>query len=48
MQSRQLTFSHQDPTDWFIAASAIIYELVLITADTKLIKGAGSYSVFSN
>ena len=48
MQSRKIALPHQDPADRFIAASAVIYELILITADINLIKAADSYSVLAN
>ena len=35
--SRQLDFSHQDPADRFIAASAIHYDLILATVDSRLV-----------
>lgn len=40
MQSRDVRLSHQDPADRFIAASAIVYGLTLVTADRNLIDGA--------
>jgi PIN domain nuclease of toxin-antitoxin system len=48
MQSRGIHLPHQDPADRFIAASAIVYGLTLVTADRHLIEGAGAYSVFPN
>lgn len=48
MQSRDIDLPHQDPADRFIAASAIVYGLTLITADRNLIEGAALYSVLSN
>ena len=48
MQSRLIELPHQDPADRFIAASAVVYDLVLVTADKYLIKAANSYSVMSN
>jgi PIN domain nuclease of toxin-antitoxin system len=48
IQSRIIRLPHQDPADRFIAASAIIYGLTLITADKNLIKGALDYSVLPN
>ena len=35
--SRQIDLSHQDPADRFIAASAIHYNLVLATVDSRLV-----------
>ncbi len=37
MLSRQLEFSHQDPADRFIAATAVHLDLMLATVDTRLI-----------
>ena len=48
MQSRDVRLPHQDPADRFIAASAIVYGLTLVTADRNLIDGALAYSVFPN
>ncbi len=48
MQSRDVRLAHQDPADRFIAASAIVYGLTLVTADRNLIDGALAYSVFPN
>jgi PIN domain nuclease of toxin-antitoxin system len=48
MQSRGISLLHQDPADRFIAASAMVYRLTLITADRNLIEGAESYSVLPN
>jgi PIN domain nuclease of toxin-antitoxin system len=48
MQSRDVRLPHQDPADRFIAASAIVYGLTLVTADKNLINGASAYSVFPN
>ena len=48
MQSRLIELPHQDPADRFIAASAAVYDLILVTSDKYLIKAAKSYSVFPN
>lgn len=37
IQSRKLNLSHQDPADRFIAASALVYDLTLITSDKRLL-----------
>lgn len=37
MESRKLQLPHQDPADRFIAASAIVYGLTLITSDRYLL-----------
>ena len=36
MKSRQVDLPHQDPADRFIAASALIYGLRLVTVDDRL------------
>jgi PIN domain nuclease of toxin-antitoxin system len=48
MQSRVIRLPHQDPADRFIAASALVYDLTLVTADRNLIDGAKDFSVFPN
>ena len=48
IQSRLIKLPHQDPADRFIAASAAIYDLILVTSDKNLIKAAKSYSVLPN
>jgi PIN domain nuclease of toxin-antitoxin system len=48
MQSRLIKLPHQDPADRFIAASAAVYDLILVTTDKYLIKAAESYSVLPN
>lgn len=41
IQSRRVTLPHQDPADRFIVATAIVYGLTLITADSKIIESKG-------
>ena len=48
MQSRLINLPHQDPADRFIAASAAVYDLILVTSDNYLIRAAKSYSVLPN
>ena len=36
IQSRLIPLPHQDPADRFLAATALVYELTLITADRRL------------
>lgn len=48
MKSRNISLPHQDPADRFIAASAIVYGLTLVTGDRNLIAGAATYSVLPN
>jgi PIN domain nuclease of toxin-antitoxin system len=37
LASRQVDLTHQDPADRFIAATALVYDLVLLTADARLL-----------
>jgi PIN domain nuclease of toxin-antitoxin system len=37
IQSRLVDLPHQDPADRFLAASAIVYDLTLVTADTRIL-----------
>jgi PIN domain nuclease of toxin-antitoxin system len=37
IQIRSVDLPHQDPVDRFLAATAIVYGLTLVTADTRLI-----------
>jgi PIN domain nuclease of toxin-antitoxin system len=48
MQSRTIPLPHQDPADRFIAASAAVYDLTLVTSDKYLVESANSYSVLPN
>lgn len=41
IQSRGLKLAHGDPADRFLAATAIVYELVLVTGDERLLEGNG-------
>ncbi len=45
--SRAIGLSHEDPADRFLAATAAVYDLTLLTADEALLEGDG-YSVMSN
>jgi len=47
LMSRRLELAHQDPADRFIAASACVYELTLVTADERLLDATG-YAVLAN
>lgn len=38
MESRKLRLKHQDPADRFLAATAKVYELTLVTADAHLLR----------
>ena len=37
LRSRTVSLSHEDPADRFLAATALVYELTLVTADRRLI-----------
>ena len=38
LRSRTVELEHQDPADRFIAATALVYDLVLLTADARLLR----------
>lgn len=37
IQSRIVNLPHQDPADRFLAATAMVYDLTLVTADARII-----------
>jgi PIN domain nuclease of toxin-antitoxin system len=41
IESRQVNLPHQDPADRFLAATAAVYDLTLVTADTRIIAAEG-------
>ncbi|HVZ73084.1 MAG TPA: type II toxin-antitoxin system VapC family toxin [Polyangia bacterium] len=43
--SRRLRTTHQDPADRFIAATARVHALTLVTADDRLLKRPDGYAV---
>jgi PIN domain nuclease of toxin-antitoxin system len=45
--SRRLTLSHDDPADRFLAATAQVLGLTLVTADARLI-ATTDYAVMAN
>ncbi len=45
--SRQLTLTHEDPADRFLAATARVLGLTLVTADARLIAST-EYAVMAN
>ena len=45
LRSREVGLDHDDPADRFLAATAAVYDLVLLTADDRLRQGTG-YRVF--
>ncbi|GIX47756.1 MAG: ribonuclease VapC [Candidatus Tectimicrobiota bacterium] len=38
IQSRFVALPHQDPADRFLAATALVYDLTLVTADERLLR----------
>jgi PIN domain nuclease of toxin-antitoxin system len=40
-RSRSVRLEHEDPADRFLAATAEIYELILVTGDERLLRGKG-------
>ena len=47
IQARSIQLPHEDPADRFIASTASVYGLTLVTGDERLLEGTG-YSVISN
>jgi PIN domain nuclease of toxin-antitoxin system len=45
LASRTIKVGHEDPADRFLAATASVYDLVLATADTRLLTGKGFRTV---
>lgn len=43
--ARKITVEHDDPADRFIAATAQVFELTLLTADERLLRGRGYASI---
>ena len=41
IESRRVPLAHQDPADRFIAATAVVYGLTLVTADERLLSIPG-------
>ena len=41
VRSRSVHLAHEDPADRFLAATADVYELTLVTADVRLLRGKG-------
>ncbi len=46
-ESRRLSLEHSDPADRFVAATAVVYDLTLVTADARLLRGKG-YRTLAN
>ncbi|MEP6780005.1 MAG: type II toxin-antitoxin system VapC family toxin [Gemmatimonadaceae bacterium] len=47
IESRRIALSHQDPADRFIAATARVYDLTLVTADERLLNST-EYATFGS
>ena len=47
VQSRRIALPHQDPADRFLAATAAVYQLTLVTADERLLHSPG-FAVLAN
>ena len=41
IESRRVNLPHQDPADRFLAATAAVYQLTLVTADERLLHSRG-------
>ena len=41
LQSRLVQTEHDDPADRFLAATAAVYDLTLVTSDQRLLRGKG-------
>lgn len=39
--SHEVPLSHTDPADRFIAATALVYDLMLLTVDERLVRAKG-------
>jgi PIN domain nuclease of toxin-antitoxin system len=46
-RSRVVKVPHEDPADRFLAATAEVYDLTLVTADARLLRGKG-YRTLAN
>jgi PIN domain nuclease of toxin-antitoxin system len=46
-KSRSVRVAHEDPADRFLAASAEVYDLTLVTSDEHLLRGKG-YRTLAN
>ena len=47
IESRRVKLPHQDPADRFLAATAAVYQLTLVTADERLLDSKG-FAVMAN
>lgn len=41
LHSRRVQLPHEDPADRFLAATAVVYELTLVTADDRMLNASG-------
>jgi PIN domain nuclease of toxin-antitoxin system len=47
IRSRTIEVAHEDPADRFLCATASVFDLALLTSDTRILEGKG-YSVIAN
>jgi PIN domain nuclease of toxin-antitoxin system len=47
LQSHSIDLPHDDPADRFLAATAVVYELTLVTADDRLLR-SGACALMAN
>src|SRR3972149_9299501 len=47
IESERIDLAHQDPADRFLAATAVVFDLTLVTADDRLLKSK-SFAVMPN
>jgi PIN domain nuclease of toxin-antitoxin system len=47
IESARIDLAHQDPADRFLAATAVVFDLTLVTADDRLLKSK-SFAVMPN
>lgn len=47
LRSREIGLDHDDPADRFIVATAAVHDLILVTADSRLLAGTG-YGVLAS
>ena len=47
IRSRTITMKHSDPADRFLAGTASVYDLTLVTADAHILEGTG-YRTLAN
>ena len=47
IRSQSVGLEHDDPDDRFLAATAAVYELTLVTSDERLLRGTG-FQILAN